>query len=353
MAMLLVCISHFGLNYFGPLKDSREAIGTAIAAPSTPMFVFMSGLLLGFLYARAPASFPDLSLKLMDRGLFLLLPTHLLSRLAHLGAFRSIHFFFITDAIGVCLLVGPWLVANLSARRRLAVGIGLLTLTWILYFAWAPTASFGQALQAIFVGRVPGTNGWLAFPALPWLGFYVVATTLGERVPSWGRPGPVLVKQLLRLGVVAGVVGLALFLFGRGQSPVIRTLLSARQKYPPSVSYLLLSGGLALVVLATVAALEWRNALTPLISAFAVVGRSSLVVFIAQDFIYYTGLWVLRLPASPWWPLYFLVSVGMIFGFAQLWDRYLGNRYLTVGLVYLVRRPARATSVEPKSPPIG
>ena len=188
--MVLVCVSHFGIGYLDTAGDTRDGhLASLLALPATPTFVILSGLLLGFLYTRNTAGFPELGLKLMDRGLFLLLPTHALISIAHLVMFGSVRFIYITDAIGVCILLGPWLVSNFSARARLLFGLAVMTFSWSVYLTWMPSSSWGRLLHSVFIGDFPFKNGWLTFPLLPWLGCYVLATPLGETLARWKQAG--------------------------------------------------------------------------------------------------------------------------------------------------------------------
>jgi hypothetical protein len=72
------------------------------------------------------------------------------------------------------------------------------------------------------------------------------------------------------------------------------------------------------------------------------LGRSSLVAFVLQYFVYYVVVSSLHLPASGAWPAYLCLSVLFIYGVAVLWERYLGNDYLTVGLPQLIQARHRA-----------
>lgn len=336
--MLFVCISHFGIAYLDPSGDKRDGhLVSLLALPSTPTFVVLSGLLLGFLHVRSAATFPELGLKLMDRGLFLLLPTHALISIAHFVIFGTVRFIYITDAIGVCILLGPWLVSTFSARSRLISGLAIIAFSWSVYLTWMPSSSWSRWLHSVFIGDFPFKNGWLTFPLLPWLGCYVLATPLGELLARWRQTGEHFVARLAGISISAISVGLALHVIGRHFGPGVRGLLSAGQKYPPSPVFLLTSGGTGLAVTTLVAWIEERQLLPGGLAILAVVGRSSLVVFIVQYFVYYVAVYSLHLSFSHLWPAYLTVSVLFIFGVAYVWDRYIGNDCLTVGFSHLMR----------------
>jgi hypothetical protein len=334
--MLFVFVSHFGIAYFEALGNVRLAsIASILALPSTPAFVVLSGLLIGFLSVRSPGSLPNLTVKLMDRGLFLLLPAHAIIVIAHLVIFGHARFVFITDAIGICILVGPWMVARFSSLARAVLGIGLMAFSWRIYLTWDPASSSGRWLHAVLFGDPPFKNGWLTFAILPWLGAYLVATPLGEALAKWRRAGQPFILRLGGVALAAIAAGAALHLLGRKASPGLHAFLSAGQKYPPSPAFVLTSGGLGLCGTASFAWIEERKLFPSLLAAVALLGRCSLVVFVLQYFVYYVVVYSLHLAWSPAWPAYLVASVAFIFGVAYWWDRHLGNEYLTVGLARL------------------
>jgi uncharacterized membrane protein len=348
LAMLFVFLSHFAIGYFEQIGDVRDhRIASLLALPATPTFVILSGLLIGFLSVQSAASFRSLKLKLMDRGLFLLLPAHLLIVPAHRAIFGHARFVFITDTIGVCIILGPAMVTRLSPVARLLLGSALLALSWRLYLTWHPVTAAGRWIHSAFIGDQPFTYGWLTFPVIPWFGAYLMATPLGEALARWRRAGD---GYVLRLGIVSictMVAGVAMHLVGRRCGPGLHLVLSAGQKYPPSPSFLLSCGGLGLAVLTALAWVEQKRLAPRILSALTLLGRTSLVVFVVQYTLYYVGIPSLHLPASRGWPIFFGLSVAFIWGLAYLWDRYLGNEYLTVGLSSVV--PAPSPSPVPKS----
>ena len=336
-AMLLVCVSHFGF-YFSAAGDSRDShLVGILGLPASPTFILLSGLILGLLHRQSPGSFAALRLKLIDRGFFLLGPAHLLIAAAHLAAFRRIHFIFITDAVGVCLLIGPSLVMMASDKVRVALGAGILIISWCLHLIWLPAVSGHSVLRAIFLGEPPLTGGWLTFPILPWLGAYVLATPLGTLLADWMKSPSGPTVRLGTLAIVFFALGVLIHGFGHLQGETAREFLSAAQKYPPGPAYLLTAGGIGLGVLALFSWCEQREYLTGTIKILARMGRASLVAFIAQYFVYYVGFFFLHLPKSSLWPLYLIGSMALVFAISDLWQRYFGNRYLTVGLTRLLK----------------
>ena len=331
-AMLLVCFSHFGITYFAPVGALTHAYFVMyLALPATAMFIMLSGLTLGFLRQSSAERFNQQRLKFVDRGLFLLLPAHFIILAAHNWVGLSIgpdtHWLFITDAIGVCLVLGPFLVAGASSGARVAIGVALITFSWGLYFGWSPVAHFAQLCKAILVGE---WSKGAVFALVPWLGAFLIATSIGEQFALRRREDRL--RFLGGMAVSCLLVGAIAHLLSHGQSGWLSHVLSAGQKYPPSPAHIVASFGVGLAMLAVLEiASELRVARGALLAA-AVLGRSSLFVFILQYYVYYVAFFLLKLPMSELWPLYYSGSIVLLYVAARLWELKCGNVYFTVGL---------------------
>ncbi|HYQ03522.1 MAG TPA: heparan-alpha-glucosaminide N-acetyltransferase domain-containing protein [Polyangiaceae bacterium] len=351
LAMVLVCLSHFGLFYFGRGSAPRAAALTFhLALPATTTFMLVSGAMAGLLLTREGGRAETLKDKLVDRGLFLLGPGHLLLRLAHWKVIASSpassHWLFVTDAIGACLVVGAYVVIKMRQQSRALAGLVLFAGCWVAYLSWWPTASASALLKDYLIGEEQNPAHGVIFPILPWLAFYLIATTLGEQLGVWRNRGKDLPRSLLLLAVPLLGLSAALHVTRRlWHNDQLRAMLSAGQKYPPGPSYLLFGSGIAVFLLAFISWLEGQGYLTRLITFLATAGRASLTLFVVQYVVYYWWFLSLQLPVSGLWPLYFGLSLAFNFGAAWLWDRYCGNRYLTVGWPWF----RRAASV-PQAP---
>jgi hypothetical protein len=337
--MLLVFLSHFGLMYLLPAGGLFvQRVTSYIALPSSPLFVVLSGMVLGILANERGSKFPAQRIKLVDRGLFLLIPADLVIRVAHHWVDRALgpgaKWFFMTDAIGVCLVVVPWFVTRTTGWQRVALGALLMATSWWVYLTCPSLGDAGDAVKAILVGD-PRQKG-AVFALLPWMGLYVASTVAGERLAGWRRAGQPVVGRLALLGCACAVPSVIAHALSRGHGPLALALLSAGQKYPPSPTFFIGSAAVGFFVLAGAAWIEGRGLFPRVLSVLALLGRTSLVVFVSQYFVYYVAFFLLRLPMSPLWPLYFAVSVLINVGCAWLWDEKLGNNYLTVGLPRLV-----------------
>jgi predicted acyltransferase len=350
LAMFLVCLSHFAIFHLGRGGAGATARVIAhLALPATTTFMLVSGVVLGILFeqARDPAA---LATKLFNRGLFLLAPGHVLIRLAHFREIAaepsSAHWWFVTDTIGLGLLLGSWLVPRSSARKRLMLGAGVYAGAWLAYLLWSP---HGQLLTVkdYLLGQPQSLQTGVVFAVLPWLSFYMAATVLGHRIALWRRDGRDMPRLLFRLALpTLGVAALGHVAHLFAHAPAVRAMLTAGQKYPPGPSYVAFGAGVALLLLAGCAWLESSARAVRLRASFAVIGRSSLVVFVIQYYIYYLGVPYLHWPVTRLWPLYFGLTLALIYAFAWLWERYLGNRYLTVGWPWF-ERPHPGPKLEP------
>ena len=332
--MLLVFVSHFAAMYFLPAgAPGANRIAVHIALPSAPIFVLLSGMVLGVLARERGSRFPALRIKLLDRGLFLLGPAHFAILLAHRWVARGLgpgtRWVFMTDAIGVCLVVVPWIVRRIGGRGRVLIGALMVAASWCIYLGWQPEGAVADLVKAILVGDARQKGA--VFALLPWMGAYVMATTVGEELVEWRRSGKPVVLRLILLGCACAAAGLIL-LFASRYGALAHQILPAGQKYPPGPTFLLGSAAVGCFAVAALAWLEGRGLFPRAFGVLTLLGRTSLVVFVLQYFVYYVGFFLLSLPWSPFWPVYFGLSVAFNIACAYLWDGYLGNRYLTLGL---------------------
>ncbi len=348
-AMLGVFLSHFGTAYLvthGKVGPSHFAFGVGRVA--APTFLLVSGLLLGYRSFLRPLRYGDHADRLVDRALFLLTVAHALLVLAHAplagGFAQALRWEFMTDAIGLSLLCGVALVPRLSMPGRLALGFLLYVVSWAVQLVWQPSAFGARLALETLVGSTAGANLYTdSFPLLPWFGAYLVATVVGEWLARQAAHGGLSLpmRQIRNGGFLA--IGLALslnlgeklsaFLTGDptpwGQ--VARLMLAPSQKLPPGIAYLLFYGGVGAVLIWFMLSLEASRLGARVVRELAILGRSSLALFIAQYFVFFTVLPLLRLPDTTWWLVILLTAVAALTGFAKVWDGLHANRFLTIG----------------------
>jgi uncharacterized membrane protein len=354
VGMLAVFIAHFGLFYLGLNgADALAVLAYQIGLFAAPAFVGVSGVMLGMLRAQQPEAFEGLRPKLVDRALFLLTVGHLLILAAHLPTIRhgTPIWFFITDVLGVSIVLGCTLFHRLSATVRALLALVLFFGSIALNELWIPSSDVAGFVKALFVGRTPGELREVVFPLVPWLGVYLAGTVVGDHAARWTASPGRLARNLMGLGLSAAVLGLVLrpllLLLARALGQELKEgvtrVTSPMHSLPPSPAYVLFVGGLTLILLGAFAALEprvrgWRS-----FRVLTGMGQNSLVLFIVQYFVYYVGFFYLRLPYSPLWPLILAASIGLIWVISTAWQARGWNKYLTVGLKAL-RRPSEARS---------
>jgi uncharacterized membrane protein len=346
-AMLFVCLSHFGLEYFRAMGDIPERVFTyTVGRVASPTFMLISGITVAMLYEMRRADFGRLRLTLFDRGLFLLTIGHaliMLSTIPRQGSLSSsAQLGFITDAVGVAILIGPTLMQRVGAATRLLLAGGLYTLGVVLTLGWAPDVDALRTLRFLLVGSFPETGGY-NFPLLPWVATYLAGTALGEIAARKERMRDGGAERTLALAAVGALVAVLAakcagwYLLPSGAATVTIAgatydFLSPWQKVPAAPLYLASFGGTGLCLIAAVLWIARRGYARWYVRTAATLGRASLFAFILQFYVYYVGFHLLELPYTRAWPLYFVASVVFIWHAARWWDSHGYQRYLTVGM---------------------
>ena len=353
-AMSFVCLSHFAAAYLStamnpslsPAMQRAGAIAGTISMIASPTFIAVSGIVVAYLYRTNPGGMSALRLKLIDRGLFLLLVGHFLlatpySIQAH--SFDSFKGEMITDAIAVLIMVGPALVVWTSPKTRLTIGVSILTLSWVVSYLFVPRSTLGRLITGYAFGLAnDSTTAW-GFSFVPWLGVYVLATVVGERLGKQARSKSMSARNLLlRIGLISAGCGTAITLarhLVRAIAPAIEHdhsvlfgFLALGRKYPPGPVYLLFFGGCGLILISKAFSLAREGAWPALTRPLGVIGRASFFIFILQGYVYVLVLPAIGLPHPALWPVYYLASLLVFALAATIWNSFEGNRYLTVGL---------------------
>jgi uncharacterized membrane protein len=352
-AMFFVFLAHFVLHYFGP--GSQEIVSVRLLTGiASPTFMLISGMVAGYYFALKPDGFDGFAGKLLDRGLFLLIPAHLLIAVSHLyvtrpyGAVSALSSVFITDAIGFAIIAGPLAVSRVRVGLRVLLGVGILAVSWTLTVGVSPDG-FGTRLMAEALwGSTDLQIFWNSFPFLPWLAVYLLGTCAGERLGRLIREGgkASAIRFLFRLGIAAVVLAVVTkvgywWLVNRGSLPsggLAYQLTTPLQKYPPGPTYVLFYGGAGILMAGVLLWLEQGGWARWIRQELAVLGRASLFLFVLQFFVYYTGFAFLSLPYAPWWPVYFALSVVFLWWSARVWLSLGYNRFITVGVPRLALR---------------
>lgn len=361
-AMLFVCLSHFAASYHfaanavaGETGDYLRAVGMV----ASPTFVVVSGMVAGFIAVARKRSFPHFRRKLVDRGVFLLLVGHAVLAftgvLGGTGLAYSYSIGYVTDAIGVAIIIGPWLVVKLRQRSRILLSAALFALDWGAILFWKPSEGIAGLANQYLVGLLnPADVGvtFLAFPVIPWFAVYLVGTVIGEHVGAFYVRGSHRHAHLLlaKIGVSSLTFGvgakLALILLRRLVPNFAQVhqnlipLLSTYQKYPPGPIYVCFYAGAGFLLVAGVLEAERRGIQTFLLNRLRQIGHASLFSYVVQFDLYSVILPRLRLPYTPFWPFLFVFSLVVLTTAAAAWNSIEGNRFLTVGIGPLLERNA-------------
>lgn len=370
LAMFGVLISHFGLVI------ERDQLRIAnqlylIGKFASPTFMLVSGVMLGLLLAHPDAEARRLKFHLLDRALFLLVVGHPLIALAlhHRGLPMSrqwVHS-FMTDTIAISIIIGVYLVPRMSRWQRLFAALAMYTCSWLLVILWMPHGLGVRVVKEFLVGTIEPNDPYAQsiFSIVPWAAVYFVGTVIGERLPVLDGQGRRRSGRLfLAGGLIAMGAGLAAkvtYLYARPTAwhaladiprPwfVLYNLTDLFDKYPPGPAYLLFYGGMGAALIGCCLLAVEYNRLPTVREAAATVGRASLVVFVVSYYVLYRGVAYLPLRRTALLPLYFLASAGILWCVAWAWNRWLGNRFLTVGLRRISARwRAPASEVVPVS----
>jgi hypothetical protein len=349
IAVLFMCLSHLvGVYFRQPTQTQRLIMSVCMVA--SPTFIILSGVMLGFLSTSSDAAFRRLRFKLTDRAVFLLTITHVLITLAmwptdHGGWARST----ITDAVAFAILAALWLPRR--SHLRVALGVVGLAASWFVVLHWHPTDVLDVGFKELLFGASSSQLFTWSWPVLPWMSGYLISTVLGEMMGR-RRHEPARMIRLAYTAALCSLAGAAGWaVLGKRLAaghPVrawnLAPIFSPWTKFPPSPEYFLFFGGFALLLIATVLLCANRNWLQRLSGEAARVGRCSLMLFVAQAFVYYAALTLLALPYSRFWPAIFVVTLLPLYLAAYVWDRHKLNVVLSVGLERVLTRLAESRS---------
>jgi len=343
--MLFVFLAHFGWIYLQPLVPAQAGWASTIGMVASPTFMVISGMMLGFLYRKSGARFDGIRRTLIDRGLFLLTIGHVAIVVAHIAVSGSIAvaftWGFITDAIGFSIVVGPLIITRLSPQARVVIALGLYMVSWLAIAAWAPNGALLGFFKETLFGNLEGNEHYFYnFPLVPWFCIYLLCSVLGERLATHYARGDRRAMSRLVLKATIACAALAALLIAyrlaadRGWAPageLVLALTGPRHKLPPSPAYFLSYSAIGLAIMWVLLEAERRGWFTRSLAVLALLGQSSLFVFVLQYYVFYTVIFLLPLPYTPLWPLILAAAAGLITLLAHLWLRQGYNRFITVG----------------------
>jgi uncharacterized membrane protein len=297
LVMIVMALDHtrdfFANGGFNPrdVTDTALFLTRWVTHFCAPTFIFLAGIS-AFLYGAQARSTQEVSRFLVTRGLWLVLIEFTVVRL---GWSFDIHFdYFVAQvifAIGVSM-VALSAIAHLPRRAIAAIGLAMIAghnaLDGIKAEQLGAAAPLWNLLHQ--PGRfdiAPGVKFFVLYPLVPWIGVMAAGYALG---PVFTQERAARVQQLFMLGAVVTlgfVVLRATNLYGDPAPWVIQDSLLATvlsfincEKYPPSLLYLAMTLGPALMV---VAALE--SVRGPVADWIATFGRVPFFYYVVHIFL--------------------------------------------------------------------
>jgi uncharacterized membrane protein len=256
-----------------------------------PTFIFLAGIS-AYLYGAQGRSVRNVSRFLVTRGLWLVLIEFTVVRL---GWSFDLHFnYFVAQvifAIGVSMVA---LSALVHLPRSAIAAIGLAMIAGHDALDGIKAGQLGVAAplwnlvhQPGFFDIAPGVKFFVLYPLIPWIGVMAAGYALG---PVFTQDRAARVQQLFMLGaaVTLGFVVLrAINLYGDPapwaiQDSLLATVLSFVncEKYPPSLLYLGMTLGPALMLVAA-----FERARGPVADWVAIFGRVPFFYYVAHIFL--------------------------------------------------------------------
>ena len=347
IAMVLVCLSHIR-SHFEDIP-AVYALLTNVTRIATPTFLLLSGFIAAHVLSGARGG---ARIAVIDRGLFVLMTGHLLLNLDQLAQIHWADWLFarvtVTDAIGISLVIGA-LCVRLPGRVLLLCGVTLALVSWpIAITASTESETLRYLLIALFDIR-NDHSGLVDAAVAPYLGLFLIGMALSKRWQHLiaARNYDALARKLFVTGaitVVAVCVTAVLWmmlkhgliaLIGSQHTALLQQALTPTRKLPPSPAYLAFYSGAALLLAAACLARRPRAIMEPIVTWAATLGRTSLMCFVAQDWLLLTipGMLDLdRIRSRVFWVSYFVVAIVLLYQLARQWDARGANRFLTVGL---------------------
>jgi uncharacterized membrane protein len=297
LVMIVMALDHtrdfFANGGFNPRDVTDAALFTTrwVTHFCAPTFIFLAGIS-AFLYGAQGRSTRDVSRFLVTRGIWLILIEFTVVRL---GWSFVLHFnYFVAQvifAIGVSMVA---LAAFVHLPRSAIAAIGLAMIAGQNTLDGIKAEQFGAAAplwhllhQPGFLDLIPGVTFFVLYPLIPWIGVMAAGYALG---PVFTQERAARMQQLFMLGaaVTLGFVVLrATNLYGDPapwviQDTVLATLLSFIncEKYPPSLLYLAMTIGPALILVAT-----FERVRGPVADWIATFGRVPFFYYVVHIFL--------------------------------------------------------------------
>lgn len=345
-AMLFVFLSHF-IEYYltshGKLTQLHFLWRFTLIA--SPTFMLLSGITLGYLFSIKKSDFGQTRRIFMDRGLFLITIAHVLIAFAWFPFLKFFHAniwreLFITDTIGICLITGPLLISKIKPNGRLALSVFLFSISWFIVSLGNPKNIYLDLISEALFGELQNFFFFDNFPILPWLGIYLLGTTIGEKVGYCQLKGSQkdITVLFLKYGLVSIGISMVIIVFYKilkasvilDLNGTINALMAYTKKDPPGLVFFLFYGGAGMIMIATLNKLIENQLFSAIIANLEIIGKTSLFAFVIQYFMYFSVVEWLNPPYMRIWPLFFLLTVFINIILIRVWYKKELNKYFTV-----------------------
>jgi uncharacterized membrane protein len=307
LIMIVMALDHtrdfFGASGANPRDVAMPALFMTrwITHFCAPVFILLSGIS-AWLYGTRGRSTGELSRFLLLRGLWLVLAELTIVRFGWSFSLDLDRYFIqVIFAIGVSMIV---LAALVHLPRWAIAAIGLVMIAGHNLLDGIKVDDLGLFSSLWHVLHQPGmlqfgssVHVFLLYPLIPWIGVMAAGYALG---PLFQRERAVRLRWLIGLGVAVtlGFVALrATNLYGdpapwAPQGSALATVLSFIncEKYPPSLLYLMMTLGPALLLLAAFESARGRIA-----GVITTYGRVPLFYYVAHLYLIHALAIVLAL----------------------------------------------------------
>lgn len=349
LVILLMMVDHVRERFFYHLNVS-DPMDLEMTSPAlfftrmtahlcAPTFVFLTGMA-AWLYAN-PANKPPRSASsfLLKRGLFLVLIEISLVNFSWFGNFDTIWLQVIwaigLSMIALSLMVKlPFLIIGL-------VGVVIVTGHNLLSPIAFNPGETGYTLWAILHDRGIIFDGAIrikaSYPVLPWIGVILLGYCAG---PLYARTMDMLARRKRLIGLGLSFLAMLLLLRGfniygevlpwQAQSTALVTLMDFINftKYPPSLDFLLLTIGIALLMLA------WFETLSnKFMDALEVFGSAPMFIYILHLYVLLISYRIALATVGP--------NAGDLFAFDHVWQIWAVTALLVWALYYPTRAFAK------------
>lgn len=349
LVILLMMVDHVRERFFYHLNVS-DPMDLEMTSPAlfftrmtahlcAPTFVFLTGMA-AWLYAN-PANKPPRSASsfLLKRGLFLVLIEITLVNFSWFGNFDTIWLQVIwaigLSMIALSLMVKlPFLIIGL-------VGVVIVTGHNLLSPIAFNPGETGYTLWAILHDRGIIFDGAIrikaSYPVLPWIGVILLGYCAG---PLYARTMDMLARRKRLIGLGLSFLAMLLVLRGfniygevlpwQAQSTALVTLMDFINftKYPPSLDFLLLTIGIALLMLA------WFETLSnKFMDALEVFGSAPMFIYILHLYVLLISYRIALATVGP--------NAGDLFAFDHVWQIWAVTALLVWALYYPTRAFAK------------